>query len=149
MAFTRKLMLGFDTAITNLKTWIGQNYAAKSHTHTASQISGIVTGLTATEGSNSNGSWRRYSDGFTIQWGVYDSVTAVNGGVANARTVNFPKKFAVTPVVILQPNSGIGQMNDMAVPETSTTYFKLQNVNQSQNKNVLVCHWIAIGHTSS
>jgi len=145
MAFTHKVLYGLQA----FKDWCISSFAAKSHTHTASQISGITTGLTATEGSNSNGSWRRYSDGFTIQWGVYDSVTRVNGGAANARSVYFPKKFVLTPLVILQPNSGIGQMNDMAVPNTYLDYFKLQNVNQSQNANILVCHWIAIGHTNA
>ena len=145
MAFTHKVLYGLQA----FKDWCTSSFAAKSHTHTASQISGLVTGLTSTEGSNSNGSWRRYSDGFTIEWGIYDSVTAVNGGLANARMVNFPKGFISTPLVILQPNYGVGQANDMVVPETSTTYFKLQNTNQPQNKNVLVCHWIAIGHTSA
>ena len=46
MAFTRKIMVGLSTTITSLKTWATSTFAPKSHTHTASQITGMtVTGV--------------------------------------------------------------------------------------------------------
>ena len=144
--FKRKVLTGLEA----LKAWIGQNYAAKSHTHTTSQITGLTTGLTATGGQNSSdGYWRRYSDSFTMEWGWFSSGTPIYGGAANARTVYYPKVFSSTPIVILQPTSGIGQTNDMMVCENTARYFKIQNVNQSQNSNVQSCMWIALGHTNA
>lgn len=106
----------------------------------------LIASISATEGSNDNGSWRRYSDGFTIQQGVYSN-PALKGGEANAQPVYFPRVFKDTPTVLLQPNYGVGQANDFVVLETYADYFKIRNTNQTQNSNNMMCHWVAIGHT--
>lgn len=139
--FKRKVLTGLEA----LKAWISQNYAAKSHTHTKSEISGLVTGLTATGGSNNDTrkSYRRYSDSFTIQWGADTFI--FQGG--NVRSVYFMKNFLATPMVFITPMFGITQTCNICVPQVHTSHFDVITTAQNGTLNTISFMWIAIGHT--